>query len=423
VINVNTALSPKANLNRTYASAHKRGRARFSKLDYIFWLMMLLISVPNVLEIWGFDTIFKPYRVVALFLALASVPIVIRQYSRFRRYSNPLIFALLYLAIVSAIFGGDDVLDTAPLIISCLALFFSSFVVTSRHSLVIGLIASAVSFTVSSGFGVITFSQSSRISGLFTNPNTLGYAGCFAILVATNRYLSIPAWARGLFGISTIGVIALTGSRGATLAAVAAVISQLWRIPRLFWALALVSFSGVLVGFAIEQELSKFISENTSVFSRFTTERIQKGGAGRLEIAAAAMEVSANHGFLGIGLGQFRSKYFLQYFQIPDVQGGWQKLGVHNTYLSLLCEWGVVGFACFAVLFARLNRDSMKLSGERDWILGYIFCSLLMGLSTDLLIDVHFWVMLGVCVQFLRFAGPTDHLRVGRIATPVVQKC
>ena len=33
------------------------------------------------------------------------------------------------------------------------------------------------------------------------------------------------------------------------------------------------------------------------------------------------------------------------------------------------------------------------------------------GIGNDLLTEVHFWVMLGVCVQLIRFASPRTSMR------------
>jgi len=388
--------------------------------DYLFWLLMLLVSVPNVLEIWGIDTIFKPYRVVSMILAGIMIPQILRETWVTRRFSVPLFTALSYVSIVTVVFSGAGMFSMFPLIIGCLSLFFATYAVTSRKSLLIGLMASLLSFFFSAGYGLFIFSQGQyRLNGLFTNPNSLGYAGCFALLVIVNRHFAIPAYARLLGGLGTIGVIVLTGSRGSLLALFVAFAAQLWRQPRLFRGLVLGGVLLLLASIFIAPEIDSVMRRNQSLLNRYSSRMVEEGGSGRLALAKAALEVSVNHGFVGVGLGQFRLQYFTKHFQIFGTDGQIQRLGVHNTYVSLLCEWGIVGFTCFALIFLRLVRDSKFMNYGRDWILGYVCTTLFMGISTDLLTDVHYWVMLGTSVQFLRFTrspGNRQH-RSPRCAT------
>jgi hypothetical protein len=160
-------------------------QAPYRLSDYLFWLMMLLVSMPNVLQLWGIETIFKPYRVLSLVLACLAVPVVLNESPRTRKLSGPLLIALLYAFGVTLLFGGEYAYAQMPLLVTCLALFFSTYCVTSRKSLLIGLYASVISFIITSAFGAVAFAQGDyRLRGLISNPNTLGYAGCFALLLA-----------------------------------------------------------------------------------------------------------------------------------------------------------------------------------------------------------------------------------------------
>jgi hypothetical protein len=84
------------------------------------------------------------------------------------------------------------------------------------------------------------------------------------------------------------------------------------------------------------------------------------------------------------------------------LDGQISKLGLHSIYLTLLTEWGIVGFFCFAMVFYRLYVFSKPFSFERDFILGFLAVSLVNGIGNDLIGEVHFWVFLGLSIQMLR---------------------
>jgi hypothetical protein len=384
--------------------------------DYLFWLMMLSISMPNVLELWGIDTIFKPYRVASLILACLAVPIVMREPHRSRRLSAPLFGALLYVLFVTLLFGGQYAYEQMPLLATCLALFFATYGATSRKSLLIGLYGSLISFVLTGGYGALHFAQGDyRFKGLFDNPNTFGYAGCFALLLAMNRYFPMTKWLRLFLVLGTIPILVLTGSRGTILSMFGTVMSQCWRNPRLFQMLAMISIFAAAGGLFFGDQISAMVERSgllhRAVFDRYSREVVMRGGAGRLSIIRAGMTVGWESGFVGIGLGQYRLRHHTRFFQQRGLDGQISRLDIHNVYVSLLTEWGLVGFLCFAVMITRLLRASKLLNFEKDWIYGFCGASFFNGIGNNLLSEVHFWVMLGICVQLIRFADEVDQRR------------
>jgi hypothetical protein len=372
--------------------------------DYLFWLMMLMISMPNVLQLWGIDTIFKPYRVLSLVLACLAVPVVLHESPRTRTFSGPLFIALLYAFAVTVLFGGEYAYAQMPLLVTCLALFFSTYAVTSRKSLLIGLYASVISFIITSAFGAITFAQGDyRLRGLFSNPNTLGFAGCFALLLAMSRYFPMTRPLRVFLIAGTLPVMVLTGSRTAILSMFATIVSQLSRNKRLFGPLVACCAALAIGGIFFSDQLSE-LTRNRGVFERYSKERVEQGGAGRIALIKAGVIVAWENSFVGIGLGQYRIRHHTRFFRDYGTDGEIQRLGTHNTYVTLLAEWGLVSFLCFATIVVRLIRASRKLVFEKDWIYGFCAASLVNSLGNELITEVHFWVMLGVCIQLIRFA-------------------
>lgn len=83
-----------------------------------------------------------------------------------------------------------------------------------------------------------------------------------------------------------------------------------------------------------------------------TLQLLSAGGdisSGRIPMYKRALELFFNHPLFGIGWGKFQQT---QEF----------KMSVHNVYLQLLCETGLIGFAAFVIFFTFSFRMAMKVS-------------------------------------------------------------
>lgn len=379
-------------------------RPRFTMPDYLYFVMMGMANVPLILELWGIDTIFKPYRVCALVLALLAIPIVLNEGAITRRFTVPFLLAVGYMFAVTAIFGGASMLAQVPFIVTCFALFFATYVVTSRRALTMGLVCYLISFLVSSYFGLLAFNRGEyRFTGLFDNPNSFGFGGCFAVLILLNRYTPLSRNLSYFFGLVLTPIFILTGSRGTVLALVGCFASQLWRNPKMLWLTGAIVIASFVIGDLYSKEIGNFVGRR-SVFTRYNQQIVSRGASGRIAQIKAGMQVAGEHGFIGIGLGQYRLKHHARFFRERDSRGRIRKLEIHNIYVSLLCEWGLFGFLCFAVLVYRLIEFTRHLDAERDFVFGFIGICALNGLGNNLLGEIPFWIMLGICIQLVRFA-------------------
>ncbi len=392
------ALHPATN---SFPIAINRG---FKITDYISWVLMLFVNVPVILELIGIDTILKPYRVLSLVLSVLALPAFLRQPAVTSQFARPLVFAILYVCSVTIVFAGRDFVGQAPLLVTCIVLFLATYGITSKRSLNVALIAYVISFLVSSYFGLIAFSSGKyRLSGLFDNPNAFGYCGCFAFLILINRYVKLPRYLKYSLAFLLVPVLILTGSRGTILALLGVVVSQTWRNPKLFTFLV---FSGVMAGLVIQffgDQIAEQFADR-AVLSRYQRSIVERGASGRLAQIRAGLQVSAEHGFIGIGLGQYREKHHTRFFQQKGLDGQISKLELHNVFVSLLCEWGIVGFGAFTIITFRLVQVVKFYPHEGDFIYGFLGASLLNGLGNNLLAEIPFWLMLGVVVQMIRFA-------------------
>jgi O-antigen ligase len=389
--------------------------------DYLFWSMMLTINAPNLLQVWGIDTIFKPYRMISLLLLLLAIPQIMRQTHKTLQFSLPLFFAIGYATFVTGLFAGSSAFDQFPLLITGLALFFSPFVLSSRRSLIIGLYAFLISFAISAAFGFIALRTGRyRMSGLFENPNSFGLGACFAIIIILNGYLRIPNWIRIPAVVATFPVLFLTGSRGTLIGAAGGLFAQLWRNPALFRSLMVCSVLAASAAFFFDEKLQGFL-ENQALYRITKLDIVERGAEGRLAQMRAGMIVGAEHGFIGIGLGQYREKHHTRFFFRRGLDGEISKLNLHSLYMTLLVEWGLVGFVAFGVILVRLVKMSKGLKYEKDFIFSFLGISLLNGLGNNLLGEIHFWLMLSICVQFIRFSDPVAALQSRRfVAKPTL---
>jgi hypothetical protein len=382
-------------------------RVRYGLSDYLFWGLMLTINAPNMLELVGVDTIFKPYRMISLVLLVLALPRIISQRGVTVQFSLPLFLAISYATLVTALFAGEDAFEQYPILITGLALFFSTFVLSSRRSLIIGLYAYIVSYLVSCYFGMLALGSGKyRLSGLFENPNSFGLGACFAIVILLNGYLKLSTWLRVPLVVGTFPVILLTGSRGTLVAATGGLVSQLWRNPALFRGLLLGALALASCAYFFDEQMQRLL-ENNAVYRIKTLDIVERGTVGRLAQMRAGMIVGSEHGFFGIGLGQYRLKHHTRFFYRRGLDGQISKLNLHSLYMTLLVEWGLVGFVCFGVIFVRMVTSVRRLHYEKDFVYGFLGIVLLNGLGNNLLGEIHFWLMLGICVQFIRFAQPS----------------
>ena len=60
--------------NRRGVQASVSRTPRLTILDWLFWFVMFSVNLQDILELWGIDTIYKPYRVVSLLLGVVALP-------------------------------------------------------------------------------------------------------------------------------------------------------------------------------------------------------------------------------------------------------------------------------------------------------------------------------------------------------------
>lgn len=213
----------------------------------------------------------------------------------------------------------------------------------------------AVQFRYDSNFMLISwlqrFDYGRRASGFYACPNHLaGFLEVIAIfglsLVCWGRW---PVWSKLLIlyavAVCYLGQ-ALTGSRGGYLSVVASLIvfgvlsliALRQTSPSLFWKACGVSLVGAIAAGALALSLlhrSDYLTDRANNV-------IDKGNI-RLLLWEAAVDQWKLEPIFGTGSGTYR--YYGRQFRRPEVLQ--DPIYVHNDYLQLLAEYGVIGAATF----------------------------------------------------------------------------
>ena len=166
------------------------------------------------------------------------------------------------------------------------------------------------------------------------------------------------------------------------------------------------------------------------------------GGSGRTDIWAVATQVARDHPLLGVGIGNFplvEPSYASRTANLPEVDYiVTEPQVVHNSYLELLAELGVVGLAFFAALVAAALslcwRAIRAFSRAGDVDPELIARGLLVGLAGMLVAsfflsaeyEKQLWLLVGLCPALARMAPlaavnrPKEHRLASSLAPRLV---
>ncbi len=225
-------------------------------------------------------------------------------------------------------------------------------------------------------------------------------------------------------GLFAAGVI-MSWSRGAWLGLIVALAGLLFALPRrLHVSLALLGAAAALVFFAaaagllpgsIIERLSSAFSDTFAVSDvrgvDITTENYAV--IERLAHWQAALEMARQHPWIGVGLGNYETRY-------PDVRLlNWKfPLGhAHNFYLNVLAETGMIGLCAYLVLWLAVFVLTWRTRRHADPVarltaagLFGVWCYLSVHSLTDNLyvnnLFLHLGVMLGLLAVLHRQSRP-----------------
>jgi O-antigen ligase len=371
-------------------------------------------------------------------------PVVLREQSRL--FLVLALFALwLTLSIIWAQSSNNAANGVQTWLIAILALVVAVTTLHSPRDVTIIAVAFIVGATISVAFGIANGALSAAASsaneialqGRFTggggDPNVQAAGFLVAMFLCAGLWsITRRRLARiGLllaFVVVAIGFFA-TQSRGGFIALAVTAIVGLVALPRQrkrLLGLAAAAGAGLGVVAVV----------NPSAIGRMTD--IGGGTSGRSDLWTVAWKIFTEHPLVGIGLNNFQvlqSRYTLKAGKLTrvDLIAETPHL-VHNVYLQLLTETGVVGLAIFLVVIAGSLRaswlaarhfDSRAEPGYGDLARASLMASIAM-LVTQFFIsdgdDWRLWILLGlgpVLLSLARHMPPASPSAQSRPSSPV----
>ncbi|HEX8279893.1 MAG TPA: O-antigen ligase family protein, partial [Chthoniobacterales bacterium] len=313
----------------------------------------------------------------------------------------------------------------------------------------------AVQFTQGNNFMLIPFLQrvdyGPRASGFFVCPNHL--AGLLEVVgvfgVSITCWSRLPMWAKLLVGYATAGCylgVALTGSRGGYLSVLASLLAFAF-LTLLMLRAAMprgwVKFGGIAVGALAAAVLAGTVLMHQNAYLSGRAGNIIDRKNVRMDLWRAAVQQWQLQPILGTGAGTYR--FYGRHFRTEQMQN--DPIDVHNDYLHLLCEYGLLGLAAFGLFFAAHARQAWRgvrrcidnAAEQRSGLLSNRRALLLGGVSAVAAYVVHSGVdfnlhvpanamLLAFVFGMIANAGDTRHaeysdarvVRLPRIATALI---
>lgn len=204
---------------------------------------------------------------------------------------------------------------------------------------------------------LVKWYNSGYMAGLANHYSTNAMFICSGLMIAAGNYLYKKSRKNGLMVIVFIVALLLTGKRGPLIFAAGALFALYYfSIPKEKGATRFIKTIGLIIGAAcIFVVVISVIPSLSGVVSRFQ-ETVSGGdiSMGRYTLWSLAIDQFKVHPIIGIGWGRF-------YLDVSLAYNGITRYHVHNTYLQLLCETGVVGFSLYIVWFWNSLSKSIKV--------------------------------------------------------------
>ena len=201
--------------------------------------------------------------------------------------------------------------------------------------------------------GVGIQEHAERYSATGFDPNDLGVILALALpmawYIASTTSSALQRWVNRLFMVAGVVGILLTGSRGALLAMIAALmvvpltLTQVRRGVRIAAIVVAIAATAVAVNFVPEKAFERLST---------TSSEIQGGDLNsRLRIWKGGLAAVPNAPFHGHGPGGWYPAVGLQIGNVAP----------HNTWLAILVEEGLIGLVLYIAMFAVIAKSLLRL--------------------------------------------------------------
>ena len=272
------------------------------------------------------------------------------------------LFALVVWSLASMIWASDRslTLHSASRLVQLVALIFVTYsAVRKPRDLLILVWAFLIGAVVTSTYALANGTlRGGRLTGGLFNPNDLAAEIVIAIVMATFLLISARrAWV-GLLFLALLSVFAVvfvqTQSRSGIIALTAAFAFALVVAGPLRGRLTAVILiaASICLAYYVYVAPPQFRERVTSIVSGTS-----QASPLREDTWKIALQMTRAHPVRGVGLGNFpalESQYFTSNLDVLEIgQLRRFELVVHNTYLEILAELGIIGLILFSTILAR----------------------------------------------------------------------
>jgi putative inorganic carbon (HCO3(-)) transporter len=328
--------------------------------------------------------------------------------------SHALVLLILALAILSTLQAEEisPALTTTLRYASFIALYIvvSQFVGDQAFQRRLAWVLS-VAATLAGVIALNDFlSGAKRIATLpYGDPNDLAYM--LATTLPLTFWLLRERWTLRLLVLPMIGLISaavlLSFSRGALVGLGAAVLWQIAAERRSIPVLAAGAAVVLVVTLALVRTNPAQVEEGLQYKQRVAAYNVET----RLDAWRAAIDLAEMHPLLGIGPGNFQ----FAYPEVADRPPGTQSVGVvHNAYLDVAAELGVLGMVVFViylvVVFGRATlarRRGNGLPGYAAAVRTALVVAIVAGLFLSEQYYAPFWLLGGLATALWREDRPS----------------
>lgn len=223
-----------------------------------------------------------------------------------------------------------------------------------------------------------------RSYGSFSHPNILGGFLALSLVVAIYFYLKNKSSRRNFVGLMTIFIITMglffSFSRSAWLAIFLALIPLLgvYGLKRYTKKTIQLLMYLSLVMFILMAIYSPIIFTRLSFSERLEIRSLDR----RIAAMAEAKEIIYDHLIVGVGLGNYSHYLIIANPGVP----GWSYQPVHNIYMLILAELGILGFSLFMILVWRSLIASLNKLNQNPVYFSWLLIILVIGF-----LDHYFW--------------------------------
>ena len=399
---------------------------RLISQDFLWCIYFFLIPYENVFDIFlGLKTQLKPYRLVSILLICLVLINAIRK-NRLKltlKSSDLVLYAMLIVGLLVTFvnyyfetLNFDDSLFFTFIFQIALGfivynmlrtkLITQEWYIKILNFYLVGLTINCIFLIIQSYFFVETLDYK-RPSGFISNPNSAGLQMVIAMFYLLykiknnnhNKFLQILYL---LINILFVVGIFQTQSRTSLLMVLLVCIVA-------FFSLSTIRKLQVsIIGIAAIIGLSGIIL-NSDMISRIERKSKSNRPDERIELWNKSIELGIDTKFLGIGIGQFqRRSYARTYFSstnFPTLRNELRKgeigLGLHNTFLHVLINYGFISFILFVIFLLSINRklflEIKKLNFKSNTIAyfnwGAFLLILFFSFSSEMLLSPFFWAL------------------------------